>query len=65
MTQNPHIGTAFSDFLRKEGFYEEATAHAIERVSVWRIAQAIKTSADRHTPRRRPRNAHAEKPNVR
>jgi antitoxin HicB len=43
MSRNPHIGSAFSDFLKEEGLYEEVTAHAIKRVLAWQIAQAMKT----------------------
>ncbi len=30
--RDPHIGSAFSDFLKEEGIYEEVTGHAIKRV---------------------------------
>lgn len=43
MSRNPHIGSAFSDFLQEEGLYEEVTAHAIKRVLAWQIEQAMKT----------------------
>jgi antitoxin HicB len=42
MSTNPHIGSAFSDFLREEGLYEEVSAHAIKRVLAWQIEQAMK-----------------------
>jgi hypothetical protein len=42
VTENPHIGSSFSDFLKEEGFYEEVTAHAIKRVLAWQIEQAMK-----------------------
>jgi antitoxin HicB len=42
MSKNPHIGSAFSDFLKEEGLYEEITAHAIKRVLVRQIEQAMK-----------------------
>ncbi|HWD60387.1 MAG TPA: helix-turn-helix domain-containing protein [Stellaceae bacterium] len=42
MSENPHIGSSFSDFLREEGIYEEVTAHAIKRVLAWQIEQAMK-----------------------
>jgi len=41
MTKNPHIGSAFSDFLKEEGIYEEVTTHAIKRVLAWQIVQAM------------------------
>jgi len=43
MSMNPHLGSAFSDFLKQEGLYEEVTAHAIKRVLAWQIEQAMKT----------------------
>jgi antitoxin HicB len=45
MSRNPHIGTAFSDFLKDEGLYDEVTAHAIKRVLAWQIEQAMETQA--------------------
>jgi hypothetical protein len=42
MSKNPHIGSAFSDFLKEEGLYEEVTAHVIKRVLAWQIEQAMK-----------------------
>jgi antitoxin HicB len=41
MTENPHIGTSFADFLKQEGLYEEVTAHAVKRVLAWQIEQAM------------------------
>jgi len=32
MTTNPHFGSSFDDWLKEQGIYEEATAHAIKRV---------------------------------
>jgi antitoxin HicB len=45
MSRNPYIGTAFSDFLKDEGLYDEVTAHAIKRVLAWQIEQAMETQA--------------------
>jgi len=42
MSKNPRIGSAFSDFLKEEGLYEQVTAHAIKRVLAWQIEQAMK-----------------------
>ncbi len=42
MSRNPHIGAAFSDFLKEEGIYEDVTAHAVKRVLAWQIEQAMK-----------------------
>jgi predicted XRE-type DNA-binding protein len=37
-----HIGSFFDDFLKEEGICEEATSHAIKRVIVWQLAEAMK-----------------------
>jgi hypothetical protein len=37
---NPHIGSAFDDFLKDEGIYEEVTAAAIKRVIAWQLEQS-------------------------
>jgi antitoxin HicB len=42
MSPNPHIGSAFSDFLEEDGLHEEVTAHAIKRILAWQIEQAMK-----------------------
>jgi predicted XRE-type DNA-binding protein len=42
MTTNPHFGSSFDDWLKEQGIYEEATAHAIKRVLAWQIEQAMK-----------------------
>ncbi len=42
MTDNPHIGSSFDDFLNEEGIREAAAAHSIKRVLVWQIEQAMK-----------------------
>lgn len=42
MSLNPHYGSSFDDFLKEEGIYEEATAHAIKRVIAWQIEEAMR-----------------------
>lgn len=42
MSDNPHVGSAFADFLKEEGIEEEVTAHAIKRVLAWQLEQAMK-----------------------
>lgn len=39
---NPHIGSAFNDWLKEEGLEEDANTHAIKRVLAWQIEQAMK-----------------------
>ncbi len=41
MTNNPHTGSSFDDFLKEEGLYEECTATAIKRVIAWQLEQEI------------------------
>ena len=36
-----HIGSAFEDFLKDEGVYEETTAAAVKRVLAWQLEQAM------------------------
>lgn len=38
---NPHIGSAFDDFLEEEGIKEEVTAIAQKRVIAWQLKQAM------------------------
>ena len=38
---NQHIGSSFEDFLKEDGFHDEATAHALKRVLAWQIEQAM------------------------
>jgi predicted XRE-type DNA-binding protein len=35
------IGSSFSDFLKKEGLHEEASAVAIKRVLAWELERAM------------------------
>jgi antitoxin HicB len=42
MTTNQHFGSSFDDWLKEQGIYAEATAHAIKRVLAWQIEQAMK-----------------------
>jgi antitoxin HicB len=44
MTENPHEGSSFDDFLREEGIYEECTATALKRVLAWQIEQEMKNN---------------------
>jgi antitoxin HicB len=42
MTNNPHAGSAFDDFLRGEGLYEECSEIAIKRVLARQLAEEMK-----------------------
>ena len=42
ITDNPHLGSSFEDFLTEEGIREEATVHAVKRVLAWQIEEAMK-----------------------
>jgi antitoxin HicB len=42
MTHNPHAGSAFDDFLREEGLYEECSEIAIKRVLARQLAEEMK-----------------------
>jgi antitoxin HicB len=39
--KNKHLGSSFDDFLKEEGIYDEAHAHAIKRVLAWQIQEAM------------------------
>jgi antitoxin HicB len=39
--KNKHIGSAFDDFLKDEGIYEDAQSHAVKRVLAWQLQQAM------------------------
>jgi antitoxin HicB len=42
MKKNPHMGSSLDDFLKEEGIYEEALAHALKSVSAWKAKQKMK-----------------------
>ena len=41
MSDNPHTGSSFDDFLKEEGIYEECTATALKRVLAWQVEQEM------------------------
>jgi predicted XRE-type DNA-binding protein len=41
MTNNPHPGSDFDDFLREEGLYEECSAIAIKRVLACQLTEEM------------------------
>lgn len=42
MTNNPHTGSSFDDFLLEEGLYSECTAIAIKRVLARQLESEMK-----------------------
>ena len=38
---NPHFGSSFDDFLKEEGIYAEAEAHALKQAIAWQIQEAM------------------------
>ena len=42
MTDNPHTGSSFDDFLQTEGLYSECTAIAIKRVLARQLREEMK-----------------------
>ena len=42
MTNNPHTGSDFDDFLKEEGLYEECSASAIKRVLARQLTEEMK-----------------------
>ena len=39
---NPRIGSRFDQFIKQEGFFEEASTQAIKEVIPWRLAEEMK-----------------------
>ena len=37
-----HLGSGIDEFLKDEGVFEEAQAHAVKEVVAWQLAQAMK-----------------------
>jgi antitoxin HicB len=42
MKKNKHIGSSIDDFMKEEGFFEEAEAQAIKEVVAWQLAEEMK-----------------------
>lgn len=40
--KSPRIGSSFSEYLKSEGTYEEASAVAIKRVLAWQLEEAMR-----------------------
>lgn len=47
---NKYMGSSIDDFMREEGFLEEAQTRAIKEVIAWQLDQAMK---ERHLSKRR------------
>ena len=41
-TKNPSIGSSLDDFMKEEGFFEEASTQAIKEVIAWQLAEEMK-----------------------
>jgi hypothetical protein len=41
MTDNPHTGSNFDDFLKEEGLYEECSAAALKRLRLRQLAERV------------------------
>ena len=41
-SNNPHIGSRLDDFMKEEGFFEEASTQAIKEVIAWQLAEEMK-----------------------
>jgi antitoxin HicB len=41
-TKNPCIGSSLDDFVKEEGFFEEASTQAIKEVIAWQLAEEMK-----------------------
>jgi hypothetical protein len=41
MTDNPHTGSDFDDFLKEEGLYEECSATALKRLRLRQLAERV------------------------
>ena len=41
-TINPHVGSSLDDFMKEEGFFEEASTQAIKEVIAWQLAEEMK-----------------------
>lgn len=42
MKKNKHIESSIDDFMKEEGFFEEAEAQAIKEVVAWQLAEEMK-----------------------
>jgi DNA-binding Xre family transcriptional regulator len=42
MTENPHRGSFFDDFLNEEGILDEVNETALERVIAWQLAERMR-----------------------
>lgn len=42
MKKNKHIGSSIDEFMKEEGFFEEAEAQAIKEVVAWQLAEEMK-----------------------
>lgn len=43
MSDNPHRGSSFEDFLKEEGILDVSNATVVKRVLAWQIAEVMRT----------------------
>ena len=43
MSDNPHRGSSFEDFLKEEGLLDVSNATVVKRVLAWQIAEVMRT----------------------
>ena len=42
---HPKVGSSIDDFLKEEGIFDEAQAHAIKEVIAWQLSEAMKAQS--------------------
>lgn len=44
MKKNKHTGSSFDDFLKEENLYEEVTARALKKTSIYELEQIVSST---------------------
>jgi len=58
---NQHIGSSFHDFLKVDGFHDEAYIHAVRRVLAWQVEKAMtEQGLSRNEMAKRMKSSHAQ-----
>ena len=59
--KNPNRGSAFADYLKDEGTYEETTSVAVKRVLAWQLEQAMeKEQLSKNQMAKRMKTSHSQ-----